>query len=144
MSLGAGLPLAALPPTPLPARLSPHPTGLPGPELSRSPAAARIGALAVEAGFFFGHFEYTRFLRLPEAWEPPDRPDLGEVSGWRGGELPETKFRHFRLDRPVASFHPGHGPKWGAHELCHRLVGWAWTPRPSLPWLAAMVCRSPP
>jgi hypothetical protein len=28
----------------------------------------------------------------------------------------------------VGSFHPGHRSQWAAHELCHRLVGFAWRP----------------
>ena len=34
----------------------------------------------------------------PAAFAVEGRPDLGEVQGWVDGVLPETKFRHFRLD----------------------------------------------
>lgn len=87
-----------------------------------------MAELAVANGLFLSHFEHTAWLALPEAWEPVNRPDLGEVSGWVGGIRPETKFRHFRLDRMVGSYHPGQRAKWTAHELAHKLVGWAWWP----------------
>jgi hypothetical protein len=101
-------------------------------ELRRSPPAARVGQLARESGLGFAHFEHRRWLAC-EAWEP-ERGDLGQVEDWRRGELPETKFRHFELDRRVGSFHPGHQARWGAHELCHGLVGHAWAPGRSLFW----------
>ncbi len=117
--------------------------GVPAPvgELQRSAAARAIGEMADRAGLFSTHFEHRRDLALPEAWEVRDRPDLGpypwdEAGGWRGGHLPETKFRSFRLDRRIASFHPQHGPKWGAHELCHALVGFGWAPGMSPLWHA--------
>jgi hypothetical protein len=106
-------------------------------ELTRSPAAMAVGRLAARAGLGFAHFEHTVTLPEPEAWAVPGRPDLGVVGGWRGGVLPESKFRHFRLDRMVAGFHPGHRAKWSSHELLHRLVGFAWTPDASPFWLAA-------
>lgn len=94
--------------------------------LPRTAAAAAVVAHARASGLTFSHFEHCVFLEA-DAWRV-DRADLGAVEGWRAGVLPETKFRHFRLDRMVASFHPAHSPKWTAHELCHRLVGWAWHP----------------
>lgn len=118
-------------PTPPLGPLSP----LPG-ELRRSPAAARIGALAEASGLGLAHFEHRVYLPLPADWEPVGRPDLGVVEGWRSGVLPETKFRHFQLDRRIGSFHPGQQPKWGAHELCHGLVGFGWKAGASLLWLA--------
>jgi hypothetical protein len=96
--------------------------------LSRSPAAQRIGELAVQSGLLLSHFEHRQDLELPEDWEPVGRPDLGMPQGWRGGVLPETKYRSFRHDRIIGSFHPTHRAKWTAHELCHGLVGFAWHP----------------
>lgn len=101
-------------------------------------AGSRVAKLAQANGLFMSHFEHTAWLPLPEAWEPADRPDLGEVSGWAGGVLPETKFRHFRLDRMVGSYHPGQRSKWTAHELAHKLVGWAWWPGMSILELATV------
>lgn len=113
----------------------------PAGELTRSPAARVVGALAARDGLFCTHFEHRQAMPLPEHWEVRDRPDLGpypwdEDGGWRQGHLPETKFRSFRLDRRIASFHPLHGPKWGAHELCHALVGFGWSPGVSALWHA--------
>ncbi|HND32378.1 MAG TPA: hypothetical protein PLA94_20400, partial [Myxococcota bacterium] len=105
-------------------------------ELSRSFAAAAVGRLAQRSGLFFSHFEHLHRLELPAHWEPHGRPDLRGPTAWRNGELPEVKFRDFRLDRMVASFHPTHGPKWSAHELCHRLVGFAWKPNAGRLYLA--------
>lgn len=97
-------------------------------EAGATTAGARTFALARESGLFLGHFEHTAWVDLPDAWDPPDRPDLGEVRPWEGGVLAETKFRHFRLDRMVGSFHPAQRSAWTAHELAHKLVGWAWWP----------------
>jgi hypothetical protein len=102
------------------------------PELSRSFAAARVRTHAAHMGLWLGHFEHTVHLPLPEAWEPAGRPDLGEVEPWRLGVLPETKFRHFRQDRVVGTVHPAHHARWTAHELLHRVVGFAWAPGWSL------------
>ncbi len=103
-------------------------------DLDRSWAARRVATLA--GGVGFSHFEHLVYLPLPEAWEPVGRPDLGAVEGWRRGVLPESKFRHFRQERPLASFHPNHHGRWTAHELVHRLVGVAWKPGASRLWLA--------
>ena len=92
-------------------------------ELDRTPAAARIGALAADVGLFSFHFEHRVHLELPEhhgAAEPP---------AWSGGVLPERKYQSFRHDLPIGSFHPAHRGKWTAHELCHGLVGFGWSPR---------------
>ena len=119
-----------------------HPTGAAAHELARSPAAARVGAMAVDSGLFFSRFEHRLELALPEGFEPEGRPDLGvhpadpDAVGWVRGALPETKFRTFRLDRRVASLHPSHGPKWTAHELCHGLVGFGWAAGMSRLWHA--------
>lgn len=119
-----------------------HPTGVPWVELRRSPSAARVGEAAIASGLFFSHFEHRFELPLPEQHEPVGRPDLGlhpadpAAPGWQRGQLRETKFRTFRLDRRVASLHPSHGPKWSAHELCHGLVGFAWAPGMSRLWHA--------
>ena len=51
-------------------------------ELRRSPAAARVGALAAASGLLAAHFERRAWLGWPEGWEAPGRPDLGEVRGW--------------------------------------------------------------
>jgi len=101
---------------------------LPLHELARTEAAARVAAHARASDLFFSHFEHHVDLEWPDAWQPDARPDLGARSGWRAGVLPEAKFLHFRLDRMIASLHPAHSPKWTAHELCHRLVGFAWRP----------------
>ena len=119
-----------------------HPTGVALEELRRSPAAARVGEAAIASGLFFSHFEHRVELPLPDQHEPLGRPDLGlhpadpAAPGWQRGQLRETKFRTFRLDRRVASLHPSHGPKWTAHELCHGLVGFAWAPGMSRLWHA--------
>ncbi len=108
----------------------------PAAELSRSPAAARVGALAAESGLFLAHFEHRWEPDWPEDWQPRGRPDLGERATWVAGTLPETKFRTFQLDRLIGSLHPSHGAKWTAHELCHGLVGFGWRPGASRRWLA--------
>ncbi|MDP2307426.1 MAG: hypothetical protein Q8P18_15475 [Pseudomonadota bacterium] len=109
-------------------------------ELSHTVAGQRIAAHARASDLFFSHFEHHVDLEGPDAWQPAARPDLGERATWRAGVLPEAKFRNFRLDRMVASFHPAHGPKWSVHELCHRLVGWAWHPGAS-PLFVATAAR---
>ncbi|MCB9540380.1 MAG: hypothetical protein H6704_29540 [Myxococcales bacterium] len=97
-------------------------------ELSRSPAAARVGHLAAASGLLLGHFEHRAHLPAPDDWVPADRPDLLGTPTWQGGRLVEHKYAHFRYDNPVGSFHPGHRAKWTAHELCHALAGFAWRP----------------
>ena len=96
-------------------------------ELERSVAARSVGRMASASGLFAAHFEHRLEMPLPDWWCVSDA-DLGPYpwaseGAWRGGSLNETKFRVFRLDRRIASFHPGHAAKWGAHELCHGLVG---------------------
>ncbi len=105
-------------------------------EAAATEAGTRVFALAEAAGVGLAHFEYQ--VQLPDPWGPEDRPDLGEMGGWTGGVLPETKFRHFRLDRPLGSLHPGQRAKWTAHELCHQLVGFAWWPGMSRLQIATM------
>jgi hypothetical protein len=107
-------------------------------DLARSHAARRVGARARASDLRFAHFERTVHLDLPESWTPSGRGDLGAVQGWRGGVLPETKFRHFRQDRPFGSLNPGHHARWTAHELAHRLVGFAWAPGRDVLWHATM------
>lgn len=97
-------------------------------EAGATVVGARAWALAVAAGVPLAHFEERCWLEPPAAFAVEGRPDLGEVEGWHEGVLPETKFRHFRVDRMVMSFHPGQRAKWTAHEAIHRLVGWAWWP----------------
>ena len=98
-------------------------------ELTRSPAAARIGQLSAEAGLFCFHFEHRVHLPLPEHHVPAAALALVEPPVWEGGVLPEPKYQSFRHDLPLGSFHPQHRGKWTAHELCHGLVGFGWSPR---------------
>ena len=112
----------------------------PDAEFTRSDAARAVRRMADASGLFAAHFEHRLELELPEWWCVPDA-DLGPYpwempQPWQSGGLHETKFRTFRLDRRVASFHPLHAPKWGAHELCHGLVGFGWKPGASMLWLA--------
>lgn len=97
-------------------------------ELQRTPIGRRVGALAGASGLFLHHFEHRVHLPSPEHWMPEGRPDLGAVQAWQAGVLAEAKYQHFRLDAMVGSFHPGHRSQWAVHELCHRLVGFAWRP----------------
>ncbi|MCB9682685.1 MAG: hypothetical protein H6733_14565 [Alphaproteobacteria bacterium] len=106
----------------------PRPDGTPLAELARSPAAARVSALATEAGLFSFHFEHRLHLPLAPSWVPPSQPELAEPPTWHQGVLPEAKYQSFRHDLPVASFHPHHRGKWSTHELCHGLVGFGWAP----------------
>ncbi len=100
--------------------------GLPEHELSRSAAARRTGELAAASGLFLANFEHRVELELPETWCPEGRADLGSPPSWDSGVLPESKYHSFRYERRIGSFHPGHRAKWGAHELCHGVVGFAW------------------
>ncbi len=102
--------------------------GAPDHELSRSDAAAVVGRMAAESGLLMFNFEHRVRLETPLDWLPPGRDDLGQVTGWTGGTLPESKYQAFRHDQLIGSFHPGHRAKWTAHELCHGLVGFAWKP----------------
>ena len=102
--------------------------GAPTHELLRSPAAHRVSVLAEQSGLRLSHFETRLDLEWPEEWEPHNRPDLGQPQSWKGGVLPETKYRSFAHDRIIGSFHPSHRAKWTAHELCHGLVGFSWAP----------------
>jgi len=117
-----------------------HIHGAPDYELERSPAARVIGEAAAESGLFLAHFEYRVPLEVPEHWLPPDRPDLGVLEPWRSGVLPESKYTSFRNDLMIGSFHPGHRAKWTAHELCHGLVGFAWSPD-ATPFFHALAAR---
>ena len=93
-----------------------RPEGLPPHELTRSPAAEAVGLLAARDGLLLAHFEH----RAPVLAE--------EEPVWVGGVLPESKYGSFWHELPIGSFHPGHRAKWGAHELCHALIGAAWWP----------------
>ncbi|MBX2797088.1 MAG: hypothetical protein KTR31_05455 [Myxococcales bacterium] len=86
-------------------------------DLARSPAAARVGALAASDGLFLSHFEHR--VAAPTSEEAPT---------WSDGVLVEDKYAVFRHEIRIGSFHPGHRAKWGAHELCHGLVGFAAAP----------------
>jgi hypothetical protein len=103
--------------------------GAPKHELARSPAAARIGRLAQESGLFFAHYEHRAQLTTPVRWGGDGQGPPRFVAG----VLAEPKYQAFRHDFVIASFHPGHRPKWTAHELCHGLIGFAY--RPSAPLL---------
>lgn len=105
-------------------------------ELNRSPSARAVGELAAASQLVLSHFEHRAALEPPEAWLPPDRPDLGDRPVWGDGILLEGKYTSFRQDSMVASFHPGHAPKWTAHELLHPLVGFAWHKNPTRFFLA--------
>ncbi len=112
-----------------PVRATPRLVGCPPHELARTPAAARIGELAHDAGLFCFHFEHRVHLPLPEHHVPVGRPELTEPPVWADGVLPEPKYQSFRHDLPLGSFHPQHRGKWTAHELAHGLVGFGWSPR---------------
>ncbi|MCB9684675.1 MAG: hypothetical protein H6735_06550 [Alphaproteobacteria bacterium] len=101
---------------------------LPATELSRSPAAARVGALAGESELFLFHAEHRVLLPAPDAWVSEADVELAQPPVWDSGVLPEAKYQAFRHDLPLGSFHPGHRAKWSTHELCHGLVGFAWRP----------------
>jgi hypothetical protein len=96
------------------------PAGAPVREYMRSPAASAVAGLAARDGLFAFHFEHRHHLELPEEWSDDDSV------AWRGGVLPERKYHSFQHELAVASFHPAHRAKWGTHELCHGLVGFAW------------------
>ena len=100
----------------------PFPEGAPLHEYTRSPAAMAVARLAARDGLFAFHFEHRHHLELPEEWSDDDPVE------WRGGTLPERKYQSFQHELAIASFHPSHRAKWGTHELCHGLVGFAWRP----------------
>ncbi|MCC6625373.1 MAG: hypothetical protein IT385_29275 [Deltaproteobacteria bacterium] len=113
----------------MPSRSLPVVEGAPPADLSRSTAARRVGELAARSGLFLFDYEARVQLELPEHWLPVNRPDLG-VTGrapiWNRGALAESKYLSFRHDLMIGSLHAGHRAKWTAHELAHRLVGFAW------------------
>ncbi len=118
-------------------------------DLQRSPAAWRVARLAADAGLFLFDYEARVQLALPEAWLPLGRPDLGvtgEPPRWERGRFGESKYLAFRHDVLLGSLHAGHRAKWGAHELCHGLVGFAWCAEGSLLFhaLAARVAEALP
>jgi hypothetical protein len=104
------------------------PDAAPQREYRRTPAAARVAALAARDGLFCFHFEHRIEPALPEDWVPPGDPSLAEPPEWSNGVLPERKYQSFRHDLALGSFHPHHRAKWSTHELCHGLVGFAWHP----------------
>jgi hypothetical protein len=112
--------------------------GAPDAELRRSPAAAAVGRMAAASGLLLSHFEHRVHLPLPPSWTAG--PAEGEARGWQRGVLPESKYDHFRHDNAIGSFHPGHRAQWTAHELCHRLVGFAWRPG-APPFFQALAAR---
>jgi hypothetical protein len=112
----------------------PHVDGMPREDLARSPAAATVARLAAERGIRVSHFEHRAHRPLPAAWITEGGDGAPPV--WEEGVLAEGKYASFRHDLLVASFHPGHRPKWSAHELCHALVGFAWSPDATPLWHA--------
>ena len=58
----------------------PWPPGAPAQDYLRSPAAARVGAMAQPEGLFLFDFEQRVPLDLPAHWIEPGRED--EVSPW--------------------------------------------------------------
>jgi hypothetical protein len=113
---------------------------LPTFDLWRSPVAARVTTLANDNGLFAFHYEDRAHLDLPLDWVLRGDPNLAQAPQWQNGVLPEGKYQSFRHDGMVASFHPGHRSKWTTHELCHRLVGYAWHPT-ATPWFHATAGR---
>ena len=97
-------------------------------ESSRSRAAAWVQRQAYRYGLPMAHFEYREALGLPSAWLPEGRGDLGSVSGWLRGVLPESKYQSYRHDLWVGSYHPSHRAKWTAHEWMHGVQGFTWAP----------------
>jgi hypothetical protein len=106
----------------------PHLAGSPDAEHARSVAATRVAELAQRSELLFSHYEHRVRLPLPAHFQVALRPDLSAEVRFERGVLKEPKYQAFRHDAMVASFHPGHRAKWTAHELCHRLVGFAWKP----------------
>ena len=102
------------------------PENAPAGELVRSPAAARVGALAAAEGLALHHTEWRHHLDLPADWIPEHAPELARAPAWQGGVLPERKYQAFRHDQALGGYHPGMRAKWTAHELCHALVGFGW------------------
>lgn len=112
------------------------PEGIPSRDLTRSPAAARIGRLAASQGLRLFHYEHRHHLPLPQDFVPEHAPELSEPPRFEAGVLPERKYQSFRHDQAIGGFHPGMRAKWSAHELCHALVGFAWRPGASPLFLA--------
>jgi hypothetical protein len=112
----------------------PEITGMPRADLARSPAASTVARLAAEREIRVSHFEHRAHRPLPAAWIADGEDGAGPQ--WQDGVLAEGKYASFRHDLLVASFHPGHRPKWSAHELCHALVGFAWAPDRTPLWHA--------
>ncbi|MCB0349069.1 MAG: hypothetical protein KDD37_09540 [Bdellovibrionales bacterium] len=99
----------------------------------RSSVSKRIFALAQENQLLFAHYEYRWPVPVPEHWLHSSMREEGQgASYWQSGVLFESKYQAFRHDSAVCNFHPGQSSKWGAHELCHKLVGYAWRPNENL------------
>ena len=103
-------------------------TNTPDEELTRSPASQLVGQLALDSDLFLTHFEYRHHLTWPSYWVSDECSDLMKPLVWQRGILKEEQYSHFRHDQPLGSFNPNHVAKWTAHELCHGLVGFAWSP----------------
>lgn len=98
-------------------------------DYNRSRVAKRIFHLARENNLQFAHYEYRWPIPLPDSWNSEkDHHAQGEVH-WHQGVLSELKYQSFRHDSAVCNFHPGQSSKWGAHELCHKLVGFVFKPQ---------------
>lgn len=93
---------------------------IPESDQSRSPFARWVFDQAKKRSLFFSHFESRYSLASPEYWGGSSE----EVEkAFDGISVIEDKFSHFHTDSLVASFHPGHHPKWSSHELLHNLLG---------------------
>ena len=86
----------------------------------RSPYSKWVFDQAKKRSLFFSHFESRYSLPVPEVWGGSSEEAIKSFDGY---SVLEDKFSDFRTDCLVASFHPGHHPKWSAHELLHNLLG---------------------
>src|SRR5690242_19562992 len=109
--------------------MTPRIPGAPTADHRRSPAALRVAELASASQLFFAHYEHRARLVPPRSWSAGEPEELPRFVA---GVLAEPKYQAFRHDFVIASFHPGHRPKWTAHELCHGLIGFAYRPDASL------------
>jgi hypothetical protein len=92
----------------------------------RSTVSKRIFELAEKQQLLFAHYEYRWPIPIPGHWLPQQGGYQQGEAVWQNGVLSEQKYQSFRHDSAVCNFHPGQSSKWGAHELCHKLVGFAW------------------
>ena len=85
----------------------------------RSPYSKWVFDQAKKRSLFFSHFESRYSLPVPEVWGGSSEEAIKSFDGY---SVLEDKFSDFRTDCLVASFHPGHHPKWSAHELLLSLI----------------------